>query len=247
MIAMKSVDLQGVRVISCDVFDTLLQRNAIAEPGRVKRIAQRAAEMLREERGVVIEVEALARARARAQRLAYRALDMADPNGEVGFDALMQGMALGLGLGVDEARVLARAEIAVEQTQLSPNAALLGWLAWRSADGLRIIAVSDTWHSAATIRGLLDRVAPGNPVAKVYTSADLGATKRSSAIFPKVLEAEGEPAQAFFHIGDDALADEAMAQRAGLRSHRIVPPRRTIFARRLDAARARVMRAMPEQ
>lgn len=244
---MKGVDLEGICVISCDVFDTLLRRNATAEPGRVRHVAERAAAMLLRERGLLVSKEALWRVRRNVQHLAYRALDMADPTGEVTFDALVQGMALSLGLGPAEAQVLARAEIEVERTQLTPNTSLLTWLTRRAAEGIRIIAVSDTWHTAATIRGLLDDLAKGHPVAKVYTSADLGATKRTAAIFPKVAEAEGVPASAFLHIGDDAQADERMARSAGLRPHRIFPPRLVILERRLDAARARLARKMPER
>lgn len=235
------------RIISCDVFDTLLKRNHIAEPNRVKLIARRAAAMLAEECGVRLEADVIWRTRIDVQHYAYRALDMTHPTGEVHFTRMMEATSTLLGLGAAEAAVLARAEVAIEQTQLAPNAPLLAWLADRAAEGNKVIAISDTWHDAPTIRALLDGVAPGNPVVTVYTSADFDATKRSGAIFPMVIAAEGRPAETFFHIGDDELADERMSQRAGLHAHRITPPGVTMMRRRLDGAHARLRISMPQR
>lgn len=235
------------RVISCDVFDTLLKRNHIAESSRVKLIARRAAAMLADECGVRIDADAIWRNRVDVQHYAYRALDMTHPTGEVRFARMMEALAALLGLGAAEAAVLARAEIAVEQTQLAPNVPLLAWLAQRAAAGIRIIAVSDIWHDAITIRGLLDAVAPGHPVTMVYTSADFDASKRSGAIFPMLTAAEQLPAGAFFHIGDDELADERMPRRAGLNAHRIARPGMTLLYRRLDGANARLRHRMPQR
>lgn len=227
------------RILSCDVFDTLLQRNGIAEPNRVRRVAKRAADMLAQERGVIIDSDALWRARMDVQRYAYRALDMLHPSGEVRFAPMIEGMATVLGLGMADADVLIRAEIAVERTQLAPNVPLLDWAARCAAQGIRVIAISDTWHDAATIRQLLDAVAPRHPVAQVYTSADLDATKRSARIFSAVAAHEGAAAGEFFHIGDDELADERMPRREGWRAHRIARHKWTMLRRRVDGARAR--------
>lgn len=244
-IAWKQVAHADPRIISCDVFDTLLKRNHIAEANRVKLIARHAATLLAEECGVRIDSETLWRTRVDVQHYAYRALDMTHPTGEVRFTRMIEAMTALLGLGPREADVLARAEIAIEQTQLAPNTPLLAWLTQRAAEGIKIIAISDTWHGAATIQGLLDTVAPGNPVVKVYTSADCDATKRSGAIFPMVANAEHRPASAFFHIGDDELADERMSRHAGLHAHRISPPRMVIMYRRLNGAHARLRQRMP--
>lgn len=243
--AWKAVKHASPRIISCDVFDTLLKRNHIAEANRVKLIARRAAAMLEEECGISIDPDAIRRTRIDVQNYAYRALDMTHPTGEVRFARMVEAMTALLGLGAREAAVLTRAEILVEQTQLAPNIPLIAWLKARAAQGIKIIAISDTWHDTATIRGLLDAVAPGNPVAVVYTSADCDATKRSGAIFPLVVAAEGAPASAFFHIGDDELADERMSRHAGLYAHRITPPRGVIMYRRLNGAHARLRQRMP--
>ncbi|MDB5701425.1 MAG: Haloacid dehalogenase domain protein hydrolase [Sphingomonadales bacterium] len=245
--AWKRIVRADPRIISCDVFDTLLNRNHISESSRVKLIARRAASMLEERCGVRLDADAIWRTRVDVQHYAYRALDMIHPTGEVQFTRMMEATATLLGLGAPEAAVLARAEVAVEQTQLTPNLPLLSWLTDRAAEGIKVIAISDTWHDAPTIRALLDGVAPDNPVATVYTSSDCNATKRSGAIFPMVIAAERMPAETFFHIGDDELADERMSRRAGLHAHRITPPRMVMMYRRLNGAHARLRHRMPQR
>jgi predicted HAD superfamily hydrolase len=234
-------------IISCDVFDTLLKRNHIAETNRVRLISKRAASMLAKECQVHVDPDAIWRVRSDVQHYAYRALDMTHPTGEVMFTRMIEATSTLLGLGALEAKVLARAEIAVELTQLAPNVPLLNWLKVRAAEGNKVIAISDTWHDGHTIRTLLDRVAPGNPVAAVYTSADYDATKRSGAIFPIVVAEERLPAEMFFHIGDDEVADERMARVAGFRAHRITPPRLTITLRRVNGLHARIRTSMPRR
>jgi predicted HAD superfamily hydrolase len=230
------------RIVSCDVFDTLLKRNAIAEPNRVALMAQRAASMLESEREIAVSPDALRRARMDVQRYAYRVLDILHPTGEVRFTQMMETMAAGLGYGPVEAAIFTRAEIAIELTQLAPNRPLLTWLRRIADDGIRVIAISDTWHDAATIGGLLAALAPGHPIAKVYTSADLDATKRSGYIFPLIAHEEGVTASEFLHMGDDTTADDVMPRAAGLRVQRIVPPRLVMFRRRVDGMRARARR-----
>ncbi len=244
---MISLGANPPRIISCDIFDTVLQRNAVSEANRVVLIARCAAEMLAKERGLTVEVDALRRARIDVQRYAYRAVDLLHPTGEVKFSSMMATMAASLGLDHSAAELLARAEIATEATQLCANQSLIAWLTKRAAEGIRIIAISDTWHDSATIGDLLRALAPDHPVAKVYTSADLGATKRSAAIFPAILAQEGVAAGDIVHIGDDVTADVTMPRSAGLRAHRIDRPTLAIIGRRIDGARARMRERMPFQ
>jgi FMN phosphatase YigB (HAD superfamily) len=69
-------------------------------------------------------------------------------------------------------------------------------------------------------------------------------TKRSGQIFARVAADEALASHAFLHIGDDELADDTMAHRAGWRAHRIRRPRMVMLSRRLDGASVR-LRRMP--
>ena len=233
-------------VISCDVFDTLLHRDGRAESSRFRTIADVSAHRLRAEHGVALDARQVWSTRMRVQRAAYRAVELSDPRGDVRFADLIAVTATLLGLEARLAATLGEAEITVELRQLRPNRPLLRWLADQAREGRRIVAASDTYHERTTIAHLLDTLAPGHPVARIYTSADLNATKRTGALFPAVLRAEGVRPEQVLHIGDDALADETMASAAGLQVLRIVRPRRLRMRRKADALRVRLERILWE-
>ncbi|MBX9932022.1 MAG: HAD hydrolase-like protein [Methylobacterium sp.] len=230
----------GSALLSCDVFDTLLHRDRRAQTSRFEVVAKRAGRRLREELGVVVETRAILQARLSVHTLAYRVLDIVNPRGEVRFADLVDGVAAILGLHAHGATIIAEAEIAVEHEQLVPNRRLLTWLSAEAQAGSRVIAISDTWHSARTISGLLDALAPGHPVAAIYTSADWDATKRSGSLFQTVLDVEGIAPDRVLHIGDDPVADLIMARGAGLRCRQVERPAYLRLGRKVDALRFRL-------
>lgn len=234
----------AARVVSCDVFDTLLHRDHRSESRRFGDIAALAAQRLAREHRIERHPAQIRHARVTVQRHAYRALDLACPTGDVRFADLVDAMARILALDEPAARILHEAEIAVERAQLSANDALLAWLAGQARAGCRVIAISDTYHQACTIAALLGALAPGHPIERVNTSADHNATKRTGALFGSVLRAEGLAPQDVLHIGDDHRADVAMARAAGLQTLQIVRPRHLLFRRRTDAVRSRLAQAL---
>lgn len=226
--------------ISCDVFDTLLLRDDRAESSRFRTIAELVSQRLSGEHGIAINPRLVWRTRIRVQQQAYRAVELANPKGDVRFTDLVAVTATMLGLEGRRAAILREAEIAVERRQLRPNQPFLAWLAEQARMGRRVIAASDTYHEGATIAHLLDTLAPEHPVATIYTSADFNATKRSGALFPALLRAEGVRADQVLHVGDDALADVEMASAAGLKALHLVRPRHIRIRRKADAVRARL-------
>jgi len=229
------------RIISCDVFDTLLHRDHRSERQRFNDIAVRAAQRLAAERRIVRHPGAIYDARIEVQKQAYRALDLSCPTGDVRFADMVDAMGRILSLDAQAADILHQAEIAIEIAQLKANTPLLAWLAEQARAGCRIIAVSDTYHRGETIAQLLAAHAPDHPVAQIYASADHNATKRTGALFGVVLRQEGVAAANILHIGDDTTADVTMAQAAGLRSLQVLRPKHLVFRRRADALRARIL------
>ena len=234
----------SARIISCDVFDTLLYRDHRSERRRFNDIALLAARYLDDERGVRRHPNAIYHARLEVQRQAYRALDLANPTGDVRFADMLDGMTRLLSLDGPAADLLYRAEIAVETAQLSANTELMAWLRTQARAGSRIIAVSDTYHTGETIKGLLAAHLNSDVIARIYASADFDATKRTGALFAAVLREEGSAPGDILHLGDDTRADVTMARAAGLRAVQLLRPRHLILRRRVDAVRARVMQVM---
>lgn len=227
-----SFDAEAIDVVSVDLFDTVLLRDHRCERRRFLLMARRAAAAL-QQAGHDVPAEALYRTRLDAQRLAYRALELARPEGDVPLGRIyhMQTTILGLPPGAGE--VLKTAELDFEAASLRPNRGLLARLAALRTGGKRIIAISDIYLPRADLCGLLGRVAPGHPIDAVYCSAELNLTKRSSELFRAVLALEGVQARRVLHLGDDRRADHEMARRAGLQAQWL-PRRRMKLLRKLD-------------
>jgi predicted HAD superfamily hydrolase len=212
-----------VDVVSVDLFDTVLLRDHRCERRRMLLMARQAAQALRQA-GSPVAVEALYRSRLDAQRMAYRALELARPQGDVQLGRILELQVSILGLDAAAAGILTAAELAFEAASLRPNRKLLRLLAALRADGRRIIAISEIYLPHQGLCELLDRVAPGHPIDAVYCSAEFNLTKRSAALFGAVLELEGVSADRVLHLGDDRRADLEMARRAGLRSQWLPRP-----------------------
>lgn len=232
-------------VLSCDVFDTLLHRDHRSQFRRLRDIAALSSSRLAAERAIARAPGTIWRIRMEVQREAYAAQAMGRPNGDIRFQDVIDATARLLALDKAGGAILHEAELAIERMQLTPHTALFDWLrAQRERTGCRIIAISDTYHTAATISQLLGQLAPNHPIDAVHTSADHDATKRSGALFHAVLRQEGlEPGQ-MLHIGDDPVSDIAMARAAKLRSWRVVRPRHLRARRKFDALLGRLQAIM---
>lgn len=229
------------RVVSCDVFDTLLHRDHRSESRRFCDIAALAARRLACEHQIELHPAQIWHARVTVQRCAYRALDLSCPTGDIRFADMVDAMARILGLTGSAAWILHEAEVAVERSQLSANGPLLAWLGVQARDGRRVIAMSDTYHEAGTIADLLASLAPRHPIERVHTSADHNATKRMGSLFGTVLRAEGLAPAEVLHIGDNYRADVVMARTAGLQALQLPRPRHLLFRRRTDALLSRLV------
>jgi predicted HAD superfamily hydrolase len=222
-------------VVSTDVFDTLLLRDSTCEKDRFLAIARRSAQRL-SKLGISARPNLMLRSRREAQFLGYRALEAENPDGDLTLDDILNSQVSLLGLTKpDVIPELEAAELEIECTVLRPNRQLLDRLAEARASGQRIIAVSDTYFSAAHVRWLLDRVVGAHPIDAIYTSADLGLTKRSGAIFKVVIEREGVLPADVKHMGDDHVADLVMPVAAGLSATHMPRPLALRLLRRLNA------------
>jgi FMN phosphatase YigB (HAD superfamily) len=224
-----------VHTTSTDIFDTVLLRGAICEKQRFLAIARLSALKL-VKIGVSISPDLVLRSRREAQFLGYRALEAEKPDGDLTLVDILKSQA-GL-LGLDAATVapeLEAAELEVECAMLRPNKPLLSSLRQASTQGNRIIAISDTYLSAAHVGWLLDRIIGSHPIDAVYTSADLGLTKRSGSIFKAVIEREGISPADVSHMGDDHIADLIRPVAAGLSATHLPRPRALRLLRRWNA------------
>ncbi|PDV85655.1 hydrolase [Rhizobium sp. H4] len=238
--------LEGIDVISTDVFDTLLLRQPRSQRSRTILAEQRFARLLRDE-GIVISPEHLFRTRQLAERFAYRALNVGGGAGEVRLvDIVARQLAM---LGLPERMIDERIslEMAIEKVSLSANEKLAKVLRLQRQAGIRIIAVSDTALPRRHLAELINHFHGPGLIDNIYSSADLGASKRHGQLFSSVLAQEGVAASRVLHVGDDLLADCAVPKTMGIQALHLPKGRFRRLAARADGARAEAMRGVRNQ
>lgn len=205
----------SIRLLSVDVFDTLLLRGTRPEMARFARVAGMQAQALAA-RGIAVEADALYAARMIAARTAYRVIRTVEGEREGHLDLIFAMVARALDLDSGLVPVLAEVEFASELDELVGNVALAETLMRHRAAGCRVVFASDMYLPEATIAGLIARKLPALELDGGYSSADHGVTKRGGGLFRVVMAGEGmEPGQ-ILHMGDSALADVATPRAMGI-------------------------------
>lgn len=239
--------LDGVELVSTDLFDTLLLRTLRSERARIIAGERRFARKLAEQ-GLQLAEGALVEARLEAQRLAYRALDMAMQDGEVALRDVIRRQLVMLGLPGPRVKTLCETrlaiELAVEKESLRPNHALAALLRRCRGEGRRVVAISDIGLPTTTLDALVTHLHGPGLLDRIYSSADLGLTKRRGDLFHAVLAAEGVDARQALHVGDDRRADHIIPSELGLRTLHLPRPRLRRRLSRLHGAASELGRLL---
>ncbi|WP_072377543.1 hydrolase [Rhizobium tibeticum] len=235
--------LNGIGLISTDVFDTLLLRHPKSQRSRVMEGEQRFARLLKQ-RGFHASAEELYRVRLLAEKFAYRALNVGGSAGEVRLTDIISRQLAMLGLPPELLHRRIGLELEVEKTSLSANGRLAMALRQQRQAGVRVIAVSDTGLATDQLSELIAYFHGPGLIDKIYSSADVGASKRSGRLFSAVLAAENMFPSGMLHIGDDYIADHAVPRSMGI--HTVHIPKSPIrrYAARADGARREALRGL---
>lgn len=178
-------------LVSLDVFDTLVQRPFLS-PEATRAYLARLAEV---SLGVDDFIDLRARAESRARHETRR-----DPTlGEI--YAAMTALAPSAPV-----EALSALELATEHRLLSPRTGVLSALALLQARGKRLIALSDMYLDAATLRDILP-AAVSSLTADWYVSCETGLRKDDGSVWPVLAKREGIAPAAWLHIGDNEHAD----------------------------------------
>lgn len=207
--------LGDAKIVSFDLFDTLLHRRALGAEETARKTAGFARLIAGPEAGQAV----WAARHDLAPRL--KAEMIAAGEGDEPPLALVFRTALKLA-GVKRARPLADRLAAFETASealnvvAAPGAAAL--LADLRAEGLTVIAVSDMYLPGASIRVVLERAGLGAAFDHVFVSCEHKATKRGGALFSVVAGALNAAPADMLHIGDRLDGDAAPARAAGWRA-----------------------------
>ena len=219
-------DQDGPRLMTVDVFDTLLYRRPICERRRISRFS---GAVVRHPAfsALGLSQEGVAWARTHSQRLAFRVAAVEDERKEICLDDVLSRIVVLLGLPPGSNKILETLEIDEDIESVVPNQKLIRHLRSLRSTGQRVVALSDTWYSAIQLRRILAAHGCLEALDTVYTSADLGYTKRNGHAFVKLSEREDVPPAKITHLGDDAIADFAAPSKHGVASRCV--PRSTLY------------------
>lgn len=212
-----------IRLVSTDVFDTLLLRNGRSERSRI-RLGEGLFAGYLVEQGRPIAADVLVDTRMSAQKLAFRAFDVGGVKGEVRLVDIIERQLAMLGLPPELVEERLRIEVEVEKRSLTGNRELAGSLRRHKALGRRVVAISDTTLPAAKVRELIHHFHSPDLIDHVYSSADRGLTKRDGSIFVSVAQDEGVGLHEMLHVGDDERADVRVPASLGINTRHMPRP-----------------------
>lgn len=201
-----------VRLISLDVFDTLLAR-CVEPPVLVQHAVCRA---VGKQVGIAPSVVWQARQHAE-QQLRAEAV-------EAGFDPECRYVEL-LPRWMDElfkehdpsiGRFMCQTELALEDLALHVKPDAQVFMDWVREQGIKMVAVSDMYFNSDLLCELLGRKGLLHYFEHVYVSADTQEGKYTGKLFRRMLQAQSVRAGQVVHIGDNPISDRRVACQEGL-------------------------------
>ena len=197
-----------MRVISFDVFDTLLVR-VQARPGDL--FLQRGAELA--SAGIQVPPpNAFVRLRQQTELTARRNA----PSGEVTLDEIYATLAVALGWD-DATRTQARQrELDLEARSLKAVPPMLARVNVARIEADAVWFLSDMYLPAAFIERVLRREGFFRDGDKLFVSGEWRASKARGDLFTKAREQASQSITTWRHIGDNAHADELMPRSQGI-------------------------------
>lgn len=196
--------MASARVVSFDVFDTLVKRN-VRRPSDVFQLLER--ELL-DEFGQSQAAD-FAEKRVCAEANARKAKDAT----EVTLDEIYDQMGL-----AEEVRVWAqRRECELEIQLAMPNRPILKILKKCQARGQRVIIISDIYLPRHVMREILKRCGVTG-YERLFISCENGSTKRSGTLFVEALAEVGADPGDVVHVGDSLVSDYLYPRKFGVHS-----------------------------
>ena len=217
---LKNIVLSGrYKVLSYDVFDTLVLRNDKAEAHRYLELSERLRSRLQEENLVSTADECTAEdiclARVQALQVNYRIRKPVSGCVEGSIAEVIRIQTEILNLPEEARGLFLKEELEYEVDNLSPNPVLVSLAKEFARQGGRVVLVSDMYLDGNSIEYVVDHVLGERFHEKLFSSSDLVVSKRSGKIFKRVESDLGESPDKFIHFGDSLIGDVRRAREAG--------------------------------
>jgi len=203
----------SVKIISFDVFDTLLIRR-IDPPDALKKIA---ANFVVQKLSLEISPVELLTLRLRIEASICKVARDEGRDEEFSVAQVYKQLCAAIPELAGIAEQLVAMEMEVERVYSAATPHIAEYLEEFSRN-YRLIAISDTYLSGGQLKALLDMHNLGGYFSNVYASCDYGCNKGSGKLFNKVLEIEESTPSECLHLGDNFLSDYFMPRSLGINS-----------------------------
>ncbi len=198
------------RVISFDVFDTLIVRKVAAPRDVFLHLAT-----LSPFSDWRLETGALAQHRQAAEMDARRAAAQSRGSGEVSLQEIHAVLAGMLSRPSSDVPAMVRAEQLLERALCVAHPYLRTLFARAVNEGKTVWCVSDTYHDAAFLAELLESCGYALTDVLVASSADQRKSKGDGTLLPQLAHEAGVPPVQVLHIGDHPRADFTLPAQHG--------------------------------
>jgi GT2 family glycosyltransferase/FMN phosphatase YigB (HAD superfamily)/glycosyltransferase involved in cell wall biosynthesis len=206
--------LQGVRLVSFDVFDTLLTRPALSADS-VMRLAGWSLPTTPQNRADFYQKRKAAEAEAR------RAKDYQE---DVGIEEVYSSFPIDANWTPALVEAARDSEVTTDRRALRVRPAAEEMLRGARSIGARVIVISDTYYGKATVRALLASAGLDRLIDEIYVSSDERARKDRRDLWHRVLQSEAIQPSEWLHVGDNEQSDVQAACDLGLRYFHVMHP-----------------------
>ncbi|MCH7376066.1 hypothetical protein MM182_11860 [Aeromonas sp. MR19] len=203
---------KGIRIISVDIFDTLLLRNGYSEERRFMLAAKKIKELCPEIKSNVRDIFI---SRYMSHHWLYRLYQQKQLNKEPTIQEILGVQLSMLGDDLISLQKLLDAELAVESDVLALNEDLYSWLKAQAQRGIKVVFFSDMYLSTEIINTLLLRNSVDLPF-DLFVSCESGVSKHQGTAFPWLSNKYNVSAEEILHLGDNYSADYNNAIAAGV-------------------------------
>ncbi len=210
-----------IKVISFDIFDTLLERD-MDPPDEVKQIvAKRVVRTLLDDYGIKCTIACVIDLRNTIENdLRLQGLN-AGRDYECKFSDIAKKLASCL---IEEDSTLIESlttriiehELEVETEVLFVKPEIATILAWLNSRGIRVIAVSDMYLDQTILSSIFEKKGLSVHFDHIYVSSEFGVGKHSGRLFEHVLQQENLQPAEMLHIGDNHHSDYHSPAKIGI-------------------------------
>lgn len=203
----------GIKIVSFDIFDTLLIRK-IDPPNEVKRIVSintARSKLLPISPNELLELRNSVESKLReeSKNNSY------DPECSIG--EIIERLVKHLGEKASIKEKLIDLELEIEKSLIAPMLGIKSLLR-NLSNKYQLIAISDTYLPLWMLKELLNSVELGDFFEKIYSSCEYKLNKGSGRLFKKILELEQIDKSQILHIGDNFLSDYFVPRTIGISS-----------------------------